>query len=199
MIVAYFIVIPTAIILKNSRAITVFIGRPEILPKAQKWANALWITATGIALIGFITGTLIIGDAKHFSSPHAIMGLFALLPTLGIALMELPTKAKLMAIIPRFSIVRAAILALLIGLSQLLFITGFSELSKISLCVTDAVIPSSAFLVLGSAVLGQLISAMTVIGLKFYVQKWMGGKREEMVWAAEEKVVSVRDEFVAKE
>jgi hypothetical protein len=48
-------------------------------------------------------------------------------------------------------------------------------------------------------VLGQLISAMTVIGLKFYVQKWMGGKREEMVWAAEEKVVSVRDEFVAKE
>ena len=136
------------------------------------------------SVIGFILGILILGDGKQFVSPHGILGLIAFLLTFAAGAFELP----MLAAVPKISLARAVNLNVLLVLAELVFITGFVEIGKASLCITDAVIPGVAFLVIGGVAMLSLVSGATVVGMRFLIQKWVGKKRETPFWGADEKV-----------
>jgi hypothetical protein len=185
LILAYFVAIPTALLFKHGRAIAVMVGRPEIWTNAPKWNMIIWgAIVVPSSLIGFILGVLILGDAKQFTSPHGILGLIAFLLTFAAGLFELPLASS----IPKLNLMRVVNIGFLLVLAQLSFITGFADLSKVSLCITNAVIPGVAFLVIGGAAMLSLVSGLTVVAMRFLIQRWVGKKRETPLWGADEKV-----------
>jgi hypothetical protein len=179
------VAIPIALFFRHGRAIAVMIGRPEIWANAPKWNMIIWGTVViPFSLIGFILGVLILGDAKQFISPHGILGLIAFLLTLVAGLFELP----MLSAIPKIGLLRGTNLGILLILTELLFITGFADISKVSLCITNAVIPGVAFLVIGGAAMLSLMSGLSVVAMRFLIQRWVGKKRETPFWGADEKV-----------
>ena len=115
---------------------------------------------------------------------HGILGLIAFLITLLAGAFDLP----MVLVIPKLSLIRGSNLGFLLGLSVVLFITGFADISKVSLCVTDAIIPDVAFLVIGGLTMLSLVSGLTVVAMRYVIQRWVGRKRETPFWGADEKI-----------
>jgi hypothetical protein len=88
------------------------------LAKAPRWTLYIYIAAAPLALLTFIFGVLVIGNEKHFTTPHAILGLFALLSTFVASALELPFLSN----IPQLKVPRWINLGLLMGLGKVLFI-----------------------------------------------------------------------------
>jgi hypothetical protein len=61
-------------------------------------------------------------------------------------------------------------------------------MSKVSLCITNAVISGVAFLVIGGAVMLSLVSGLTVVAMRFLIQRWVEKKRETPFWGADERL-----------
>jgi hypothetical protein len=193
LIFAYFVAIPAALLLQHGRAIAIIIGRPEVWTNAPKWRVLIWaVIVMPLSTIGFILGVLIIGSVKQFATPHGILGLIAFLLTILAGALELP----LLSAMPNLSLVRGVNLSLLLALSVILYITGFADISKVSLCLTNAIIPDVAFLLIGSLTVLSLVSGLTVVLMRYLIQRWVGQKRETPFWGADEKMSGAKIEVV---
>lgn len=65
-----------------------------------------------------------------------------------------------------------------------------------SLCLTEAIIPDVAFLVIGSLTMLSMVSGLTVVAMRYLIQRWVGGKRETPFWGAHEKIGRAKIEIV---
>jgi hypothetical protein len=173
-ILIYFIAIPLALILEHSHGISLLIGRPR-LAKAPRWTLYIYFAAAPLSLLVFIFGILVIGNGKHFITPHAILGLLALLSTSVASALELPMLSK----IAKLKVPRWINLGILLGLGKVLFITGFQDLNRVSLCAVQAIVPTAGWIVLTMALDALGVVAVSVVGVRFLVGRWVGSGDKE--------------------
>lgn len=106
------------------------------------------------------------GSAKHFATPHGIVGLIAILMTLAAGALEMPMAKNLRK-------PRAVNLAVLIFLSAILFLTGLADLGRVSFCATN-VIPGALQALFALWVLLGLTVSASVVAVRMILAKWLG-------------------------
>ena len=115
----------------------------------------------------FSQQVVFVGDAKHFATPHGILGLIALLFTFIAGLFEIPTISSL----ARLKIFRGIILTVLLLLAIILFVTGFADIQAISLCAVQ--IPNAPMIVISILVMLSFVSGITAVGLRMLIGRWL--------------------------
>ncbi|RDW77286.1 hypothetical protein BP6252_05339 [Coleophoma cylindrospora] len=168
LIIAYFVAIPTALVLENGRTIAVLLMRPQYWVNAPKTKVMIWAFAVlPLALVGFIIGIVLLGSAKHFVTPHGVLGLVAIFVTLLAGLFELSLLPESLQFYTRL---RATVLTILIALSTLSFVTGFIDIQRISLCTVQ--LPTAAIIVATMVSTSCLIASIAVVHARWVIQWW---------------------------
>lgn len=79
--------------------------------------------------------------------------------------------------IPGLKLPRWINLALLLALGKVLFVTGFADLGRVSFCATNAIIPAAGWIVITMVLDLNFVVAITVVGVRFLLAKWLGGAK----------------------
>lgn len=114
---------------------------------------------------------VLLGSAKHFITPHGALGLLAFIVTFIAGFFELhliPTSLRF------YITARGIILGFLITLSVALFVTGFVDIQRISLCTVQ--LPDAAFVIITMLSMTSLIGGITVAQARWVMEWWLSKK-----------------------
>ncbi|KAM3086494.1 hypothetical protein ACMFMF_000443 [Clarireedia jacksonii] len=170
-IVAFLIAIPIALLLTSGHEIAVMLGRPDIWAKADKYRLYIWcfvVIPFGLAGIGL--GIFLLGTSKHLSSPHSILGISSLVFLLVAFLLEM----QFLPSIRRLTLPRAANLAILLVLANVLFVTGLADIQRVSLCTVQ--LPDVVLVGAGMNIASVFATGVTVVQGKWVIRRWVQGE-----------------------
>ncbi|KAI0016884.1 hypothetical protein F4780DRAFT_634880 [Xylariomycetidae sp. FL0641] len=169
---AFFNILPLAIGLESTRNILIRIKMSHVLAKAPRWNNIIWmaIIAPSVILV-LLFGALTMGNASHFRTAHGVFGLLAVIT--GIAAVPLHYIVKMRqagdsSLPSQLHTVRNVVNQLFLLLSVVATLTGFADLSKISICFTQLV-PFELSVSLGFGLANVVAVASAVCGLDGYL------------------------------
>ncbi|ORY58192.1 uncharacterized protein BCR38DRAFT_413588 [Pseudomassariella vexata] len=171
-------VLPAAVGLESLRNMLIRMHKPDVMTWIPKWVNIMWffIMAPFLIII-LVFGVVAMGNAAHIRTAHGVLGLLTVIdgfaaialhfivkvktaPPQASDMQPVPTKATLMQKVRTFNN------QVFLILSVATVLTGFADISKISICVTR-VVPFEGALAIGFSlaqmfVLGQTISALDI-------------------------------------
>ncbi|KAM3089008.1 hypothetical protein ACMFMG_000627 [Clarireedia jacksonii] len=179
-IVAFLIAIPIALLLTSGHEIAVMLGRPDIWAKADKYRLYIWcfvVIPFGLAGIGL--GIFLLGTSKHLSSPHSILGISSLVFLLVAFLLEM----QFLPSIRRLTLPRAANLAILLVLANVLFVTGLADIQRVSLCTVQ--LPDVVLVGAGMNIASVFATGVTVVQGKWVIRRWVQGREGERLSGVE--------------
>ena len=128
-----------------------------------------------LGIIGFILGIVLLGSASHGKSLHGILGFVAIILTFVAFILEFRFNASIKAL----ALVRGGVLSLLLVVANVLFLTGFVDIQRISLCTVQ--LPDGILIAAAMNVASIFTVGTTIVAVKMYIKKWIGGESREMV------------------
>lgn len=156
-IVGFLFVLPIAMSLEAVRNMALRVRKPNVLVKEKLLNNVNWLGLMGPSVIlTVVFGVLIAGDQPHFRNAHAIIGIINIL--VGLIAVLLHIVVRTLGAAPGLAIVRSLTNNLFLVLSHISVLTGFQELSKLTLRGTHLVSLELALL------LGLIIFSTFAIG-----------------------------------
>ncbi|KAF7871659.1 hypothetical protein EAF04_003766 [Stromatinia cepivora] len=170
-IIVYFIAIPFALLLSSGNEIATMLGRPHIWASAPKTRFYIWVFAVmPLSLGGFIMGVLLLGSASHVNTFHGVIGFIVIALTFVAFILEMKFNESIKAL----RLPRGVVLTALLGAANVAFVSGFSDIQRISLCTVQ--LPDSVLIGTAMNVASTFTTGTTVVTVKMYIEKWM--KRE---------------------
>ncbi|KAM0306063.1 hypothetical protein ACHAO8_010909 [Botrytis cinerea] len=170
-ILAYFLAIPLALLLTSGHEIATMLSLPHIWASAPKTRFRIWIFAVlPLSLGGSVLGILVLGSASHGTTFHGLLGFGVLVLTMvafGLEMKFLPGVEKL-------KLLRGVVLSLLFAGANAAFVTGFTDIQRISLCTVQ--LPDSVLIGAAMNVASLFTTGTTVVAVKMRLEKWVGGK-----------------------
>ncbi|KAK8137541.1 hypothetical protein PG984_003034 [Apiospora sp. TS-2023a] len=135
--------IPLALALEAGRNIVLRIEKPHVMTKAPYRTNVLWLVI-GLPLIvlQFVFAVVATNTAPHFKSAHGVLGLLTTILALAAVLLHYLVRMRAPEeIVPPspLSTARHAVNALLVILSIATGLSGFAQLSTITVGLTQTV------------------------------------------------------------
>ncbi|KAH9908313.1 hypothetical protein F4778DRAFT_776615 [Xylariomycetidae sp. FL2044] len=142
-ILAFFGVLPLVLGLESARNILIRIRKSHILPNVSRWNNIMWFAVIAPSmLLVLVFGALAMGTSRHFRTPHGIVGLLDLILGIAATAMHFLVKARPTEdspVPPQLGLVRNVTNSLFLIFSLAATLTGFTDLSRISICLTQTV------------------------------------------------------------
>ncbi|KAK6612146.1 hypothetical protein H4I96_01359 [Botrytis cinerea] len=170
-ILAYFLAIPLALLLTSGHEIATMLSLPHIWASAPKTRFRIWIFAVlPLSLGGSVLGILVLGSASHGTTFHGLLGFGVLVLTMvafGLEMKFLPGVEKL-------KLLRGVVLSLLFAGANAAFVTGFTDIQRISLCTVQ--LPDSVLIGAAMNVASLFTTGTTVVAVKMRLEKWVGGR-----------------------
>ncbi|RDW94950.1 hypothetical protein BP5796_00713 [Coleophoma crateriformis] len=175
-ILAYFIMLPLVMLAFSCQRITKLMqsanGTTAPLPK--------WIVLVGYAILPlsltvFILGIAFRASAKHFATVHAVIGLIVFFQTIAAGVttkMLYPPMSTSPPAYPNQNLAKAhkANVGLLLLISTITLLSGFADLSSVSVCITN-VVPSVVWMTLSLLSLTPIVLAAGSEALKWWLSK----------------------------
>ncbi|RDW88472.1 hypothetical protein BP6252_00504 [Coleophoma cylindrospora] len=175
-ILAYFIMLPLVMLAFSCQRITKLMqsanGTAAPLPK---WIVLMGYAILPLSLIVFILGIAFRASAKHFATAHAVIGLIVFFQTIAAGVttqMLYPPMSTSPPAYPNQNLSKAhkANIGLLLLTSTITLLSGFADLSSVSVCVTN-VVPSVVWMTLSLLILTPIILAAGSEALKWWLSK----------------------------
>ncbi|KAL2070919.1 hypothetical protein VTL71DRAFT_13945 [Oculimacula yallundae] len=187
-ILAHFAAIPLFVLLFNYFKITNMLNRnisPTRAPPLPRWLIWLGYSIVPLTFITFGFGVAFRAGGKHFTTPHEILGLLVFLQTLFAAAMTqylrqnppLTDGNERSLFVKRVKIANIVNLGILFLLTQMTLVFSFSDLSALSLCISQTIIPTSIWAALGWILMGPLTLAIGLQALLIWL-KWLEHKKK---------------------
>ncbi|KAF8848527.1 hypothetical protein BDZ45DRAFT_810710 [Acephala macrosclerotiorum] len=176
-IIAYFVAIPLLLLLHSTQKLTLLINKRD--PSSQppsKWETYIAYSILPLAVLAFGLGVGFRAGGKHFTSAHEILGLIIFLQTLiaaGTAIF-LKRQPQEMAVAKNLQLAHYINIGLMLFFSLLTLLFGFTDLSAVSLCITNSIIPTALWVALGWLLLSPLMLVVGLQGLLLLLRRMRG-------------------------
>ena len=167
------------------------LDKQHIMANSPRWVNIIWVVALlpGTILL-VIFGSLAMGSAGHFRTPHGILGLFTIILALAAAVLHhmvmKPGSAGLYSKTSQVPITRRVANQVLLGLAMIASLTGFVDLSTISLCLTHMV-SMEIGIIAGFALASVWTLGQAANGLDLWLG-WKDGKKIRVSYVTKKEV-----------
>ncbi|KAF2108774.1 hypothetical protein BDV96DRAFT_636494 [Lophiotrema nucula] len=186
---AFFFALPAYLALGAILRLSVMIGYPLKEAKNTKWRRLILLALfLPSSIVGIILGIVGIGKASHFRDAHSFVGLLTFLLII-LTVVTSFLRLRSTAIVPssafagikaiprtfkspaRMHLIAAFLQQVILQFATLTWIQGFSTLHSITLCVVDAVLTAPVVVGLMTAILFTQVGAMSVVGLRMWLEQ----------------------------
>ncbi|KAG4432700.1 hypothetical protein IFR05_011823 [Cadophora sp. M221] len=188
-VLAYFAAIPIFLLAFNGLQVMRLLGKQESTSPASplpRWLIWLGYSIIPFAILAFGLGVTFRAGGKHFRTPHEILGFIVFMQTLlGAAITKylrqstISTDGKDRTLFAkRLKVANLVNLGIMFLLTEMTLLFSFADLSTLSLCVTQTVIPTSIWAALGWILMGPLTLAVGLQALLLWL-KWLERKKRK--------------------